>query len=305
MNNLISTIMAKSKSGGTRAYIRGKVGADVYSIGKTAKGKKQQVVRSLAETVANPQTQAQMFGRMIMSTVMQNVAMLSPIIDHSFDNVNGRQPNISEFISRNYALIKADVAAHPSSDNTFGLNKYQEKGAKAGAYLISFGNVVIPSAVTVDGENIQVEIAVGAANFTVGALKAALGLNGGDYITLCGIGADANSNPVLGYARYYLSESVADNTTISSSNIGTVFTVESTGVGDVPVADATNGKISLFANGVQKSLGCIFSKKTSNGWEHSTSYMKPNGTLAFTADVALPTYPTGGADFLNGGDIFG
>lgn len=48
--------MAKSKSGGTRAYIRGRVGADVYSIGKTANGKKQQVVRSLAETVANPQT---------------------------------------------------------------------------------------------------------------------------------------------------------------------------------------------------------------------------------------------------------
>ena len=46
--------MAKSKVGGTRAYIRGRIGSDVYSIGKTSAGKKQQVVRSLAEQVKNP-----------------------------------------------------------------------------------------------------------------------------------------------------------------------------------------------------------------------------------------------------------
>ena len=62
--------MAKSKNGGTRAMIRGRVGSDVYSIGKDGKGARQQVVRSLAEQVANPRTQAQMFNRMIMSTVM-------------------------------------------------------------------------------------------------------------------------------------------------------------------------------------------------------------------------------------------
>lgn len=50
----IFSIMAKSKSGGTRSYIRGKIGADVYSVGKDGKGKRQQVVRSLAEQVANP-----------------------------------------------------------------------------------------------------------------------------------------------------------------------------------------------------------------------------------------------------------
>ena len=63
--------MAKSKSGGTRSLIRGRVGSDVYSIGKDGKGQRQQVVRSLAETVANPRSQSQMFNRMVMSTVMQ------------------------------------------------------------------------------------------------------------------------------------------------------------------------------------------------------------------------------------------
>ena len=90
--------MAKSKNGGSRAYIRGRIGSDVYSVGKDGKGQKQQVIRSLAVQVANPRTSNQMFGRMIMSTVMQAVSGLSFIIDHSFDGKVKGQPSISEFI---------------------------------------------------------------------------------------------------------------------------------------------------------------------------------------------------------------
>ena len=93
--------MAKGKSGGTRSFLRGRVASDVYSIGKDAKGNKQQIVRSLAESVANPQTLAQMRGRMIMSTIMQAVSSMAMIIDHSFDNVPAGQPKVSEFIKRN------------------------------------------------------------------------------------------------------------------------------------------------------------------------------------------------------------
>ena len=300
MNNLISTIMAKSKSGGTRAYIRGKVGADVYSIGKTAKGKKQQVVRSLAETVANPQTQAQMFGRMIMSTVMQNVAMLSPIIDHSFDNVNGRQPNISEFISRNYALIKADAIAHPASGMKFGLNKYQEKGAKGGALVVAAGQVPTPSIITADPSNGAIVIALSEAAHTYGDLKAALGLSNGDYVT----GIDMLVDGTLNYIRLYLKENITDATVISASNVGTLFTVEKKGDWEVVFSD-TNYKLSLINNESSTAMGTILSKNTSNGWEHNDAVLTPHSVLEYSADVALPTYPTGGADFLNGGDIFG
>ena len=41
--------MAKSKNGGTRSFIRGRIGSDVYSVGKVGKGARQPVVRSLAE----------------------------------------------------------------------------------------------------------------------------------------------------------------------------------------------------------------------------------------------------------------
>lgn len=292
--------MAKSKSGGTRAYIRGKVGADVYSIGKTAKGKKQQVVRSLAETVANPQTESQMRGRMIMSTIMQMVAMMQPIIDHSFDNVTGKQPNISEFISRNYALIKADVAAHPSSGNAFGLNKYQEKGAKAGAYLIADGNVPVNETIQFAIASGTLNVFVSSGNATIGGLLDVLGLDAGDYITICG---PANTG-TLAYIRYKINDGLDRTTALTEENISTVFSEEGSYEGMVAY-DGESHKIMLVCSESLVCGGFIFSKKTANGWEHSQAYMAVNGTASFTADVALPTYPIGGSDFLNGGDIFG
>lgn len=291
--------MAKSKSGGTRSYIRGKIGADVYSIGKDGKGAKQQVVRSLAEVVSNPQTEAQMRGRMIMSTVMQAVSALSPIIDHSFDNVPNGQPAISEFISRNYALVKADVAAHPSSSNTFGLNKYQEKGAKGGVYVISEGSVVKPAALTlaIATNSPVATIALTAQTLTVGGLKAALGLAGGDYVTIVALNSTDGS---LVYGRCFINNTLDDTTAITSENVASLFTIESNGT--VTVALATNS-ITITAAAQVKSAGIILSKKEDSAWKHSSATMINNGTPEYTADAALPTYPTGASRFLNGGDI--
>lgn len=291
--------MAKSKSGGTRAYIRGKIGADVYSIGKTSKGQKQQVVRSLAEVVSNPQTESQMRNRMIMSTVMQAVSALSPIIDHAFDAVPSGQPAISEFIRVNHALIKADAAAHPSSDMTFGLVKYQEKGAKSGLYIIADGKVAIPASLSLAfAANVPaLTIALTAATLTVGGLKSALGLAGGDYITLVGI----NANGGLLYGRAYITDSEADTTAISSDNVETLFTIEAN---DVVAVSLDGNSIKFTFTSTAKSAGVILSKKENSEWNHSKSTMQ-NSSLAveFSEDIALPTYPQGASRFLNGGDL--
>lgn len=290
--------MAKSKSGGTRSYIRGRVGADVYSIGKDAQGKKQQVVRSLAESVANPQTQSQMRGRMIMSTVMQAVAALKPIIDHSFDNVTGRQPNISEFIARNYALVKADVLANPSSANAFGLNKYQEKGVKRGAYIIADGDAQLPSALVLTKASGIIAITMPADNITIAGLKSALGMTSEEYFTLVGITSDGKAS----YQRFRVNPTLADNTAISSSNIGDVFAVEGNAVATVSVA---SNVISITQSAIANCCAVILSKKVSGGYVHNEAILGSVTGIDFNADAALPTYPVGAQDYLNGGDIFG
>lgn len=290
--------MAKSKSGGTRSFIRGRVGADVYSIGKDAKGSKQQVVRSLAETVANPQTQNQMRGRMIMSTVMQAVAALKPIIDHSFDNVSGRQPNISEFISRNYALVKADVAAHPSSGNAFGLNMYQEKGVKQGAFIVADGDAVIPSALVLTKASGLIAITIASDNITIGGLKTALGMTNEEYFTLVGITATG----VAHYERFRVNPTLADNTAITSGNIGEVFAVEGNAAASVAL---TSNVINITLASVANCCAVIISKKTTSGYIHNEAILGEKTGNDFNADAALPTYPVGAQDYLNGGDIYG
>ena len=303
--------MAKSKSGGTRSYIRGRVGSDVYSVGRDAKGAKQQVVRSLAETVANPQTVDQMRGRMIMSTVMQAVSAMRQIIDHPFDNVPTGQPCISEFISRNYALIKADVAAHPASGNNFLLNAYKEKGAFPGAYVVSEGSAVLPSAVTADVYGGKISLTP-TAN-TVGDLKAALGLTSDEYLTVVELIGSEGAGGVItfsfGYARYHINSALADTTVITSENIGSVFNVE-TNLVDFISLSTDGGKFDIFLgdpNGDISSAALIISKKSGAGYIHNTATMQKSTstdiTTAHASDVVLPSYPVGTEMFLNGVEI--
>lgn len=290
--------MAKSKSGGTRSYIRGRVGADVYSIGKDAKGAKQQVVRSLAETVSNPQTIAQMRGRMIMSTIMQVVSGMKPIIDHSFDNVSGRQPNISEFISRNYALIKADVAANPAGGNSFGLNEYLEKGAKRGAYIISDGNANVPAALVLTKADGVISIALDAEDLTIGGLKSKLNMNSQEFFTLVGIATDGS----VKYERFRINPELSDETAINAANVASVFAVEGNAAAVIAFASTT---ISITLSSVATCCAVIVSLKTTSGYIHNTAVLGAGTDFESTADVALPSYPIGTQDYLNGGDLFG
>lgn len=292
--------MAKSKSGGTRSYLRGRIANDVYSIGRNSAGKKQQVVRSLAEQVKNPQTVAQMRGRMIMFTVMQAVSAMASIIDHSFDNVPNGQPAISEFIRRNYALVKADVAAHPAAGNSFGLNKYQEKGVKVGAYQVSSGKAILPSFVqkpTVG--SLILTLAVGETATTAGAIRAALGIDEKDYFTVCGI----NSKGAFGFFRVNVSSALADDTTITSGNLSKLLVVDNP-LGLTLEFDMNKGDLLVSANDFDASaVGIIYSNSVSGGFEHSTTVLQASNDASFPADVALPTYPEGTERFLNGGEL--
>lgn len=285
--------MAKAKSGGTRSFLRGRVGSDVYSIGKDAKGNKQQIVRSLAESVANPQTLAQMRGRMIMSTIMQAVSSMAAIIDHSFDNVPAGQPNVSEFIRRNYALVKADVAAHPASGNVFGLNKYGEKGIKQGAYVVAGGSAANLVGAVLNGASKTLTIAL-SAGATIADLRTALGIGTEDYFTAVCITSDGK----FLYNRFHVSQSMASATEISADNIASVITMD--GNVSVSLAFASNTITATFAD-FSANAGIIVSRKENATYKHNDVVLAAPTAPVYTSDDALPTYPTGSQRFLNGG----
>lgn len=274
--------------------LRGRVGSDVYSVGRDAKGKRQQVVRSLAETVANPQTVNQMRGRMIMSTIMQAQSALKPIIDHSFDNVSGVQPNLSEFISRNYAKIKADVAANPAGSNTFGLVMYNEKGAKKGAYIISDGQAAVPAALTINKTTGVITIDLGSEALTMGGLKAALGLGAEEYFTLVGLDDLGGAE----YERFHINQSLADDTAIAAGNLDQIFNVEGNAIATLAISGNT---ITITLAAIAGCCAFIVTRKTISGFAHSKATLGSAINFDYTADVALPSYPVGENKFLNGG----
>lgn len=290
--------MAKSKSGGTRSLIRGRVASDVYSIGRDAMGKRQQVVRSLAEVVSNPRTLAQMRSRMIMSTVMQAQSALKVIVDHSFDNVSGVQPNLSEFIRRNYALIKADVAAHPAAGNNFGLVAYQEQGAKQGAYIVSDGKAAFPAAITFVQGTAVMTITLAGESATFGALKEAWEVGNEGYLTIVGINASGSAD----YARLHLASGIADSTVITADNLASCFNIE----GDAnPVLAIAGQNITVTMASIAGCSSVIVTRKAASGFIHSKAVLGAAHDLPFNANTALPSYPVGEQKFLNGGDSQG
>lgn len=293
--------MAKSKNGGTRSMLRGRVGADVYSVGKDSQGKRQQVVRSLAEVVANPQTLAQMKGRCIMSTVMQAVSALSQVIDHSFDNVTAGQPNVSEFIRRNYALIKADVEAHPSTSNAFGMVKYGEKGAKQGAYVISDGKAILPAALVKSATYYQINVS--GDSLTFGAVKTALGLADNEYFTLVGISAAG----VAEIARFRLGSTLSDETAITSGNVADVFAIEANCTPVVAVTAAPGGAnlLTIALPNAQANSAIIVSKIEDGVYKHNNATLASVSAPTYTYNEAIETYPQGEARLLNGGNFNG
>lgn len=319
--------MAKSKSGGTRSYIRGRVGADVYSIGKDAKGSKQQVVRSLAESVANPQTQSQMAQRMCMKTVSEAAKALKPIINHSFDNVPDGQPSISEFMKLNLEKIK-------SNHEKFNFVKYEEQNAKCGSYIVSQGTAKIPNELnftTTDGMDacqLITDLNGGETNITFGALKSLLSFKNGSFLVLVQLQTVSETKAVFKWNKIMLADNITDDTVIAHYDAGqseVVKDVETENLFKVEGTDtlqffgginfnATDNQWrieveihgSVVAQGGSVAAAYIWCKYTGKGFIHSSATMDITNydTEDYcTFDQALATYPVGSERFLNGGDL--
>lgn len=301
--------MAKSKAGGTRSYLRGRIASDVYSVGKDAKGKKQQVVRSLAEQVANPQTLAQMAQRMRLASVSQLAHALRPFIDHSFDNVPTGQPSVSEFVRGALAAYKTDSE---KATPAFGYLNYGSKNYPTAEVPVSFGKAKVPFRWNEASNNsygasyhkvgfafcdldwpiiIPEGQQVPADDYTVGQfVKHFLGGSVEGYLTFVAIGKAgdaADAKPAVHYLRIGIKPGVSLETIIHAGDLdNTIFAVES----DVEIGgmfgwasywaqnycptfqwDAKSLPSNSFvANGAM----CIVTSKQNGKFIHSTSKLR-------------------------------
>ena len=303
--------MAKSPVGGSRAMLKGRIGSDVYSVGKDGKGRRQQVVRSLAEQVSNPRTTSQMANRMVMSTVMQAAKYFHDIIDHSFDGTPIGQPSISKFISLNYAVLAKGTGVY---------NEYQEKGVKKNEYILSRGTVQYNEKIffgqcknddSVAFGKYGMCIQTGDKQITVGELREIIGGGAEDGYVTC-INLEGAAGKPAGYVRYRVNPALADNTNIFDENyevIADLFVTEGNGgyveiIADSAANVGTIAQIFLSTGNSNQPdyCGAIWSKKINGSWKHSSCQLA-EGEEASNYDTALATYPVGTEQFLNGGDL--
>lgn len=311
--------MAHAKTGGSRSFLKGKLANDVYSIGKDGKGKKQQVVRAIAESVENPRTIGQMRNRAIMATVMQYISGMRGICDHAFDGITLGQQSVSHAISQNYKLLAADVKANEAVDNTFALVRYQQERVMPGKYLVSSGDAKFPAnTFGADFVALGSITSIPLTADTVAALRAVTGLYGDSYITVFGIqqpgAASVDGVKGLQYARVRIKSSVTDDTAITADNFKSLFDIEGNYVDGAfnlnfeAGEDGAPGDVSIgIERGDIVAKAIVLSSADGNGAHtHTTSYFVLADDLTFDSwswDAVMPYYPIGAEQFLNGGDL--
>lgn len=331
--------MAKAKIGGLRSIVHGRVGADIYQIGRSGAGTKQQVVRSMPEEVTNPQSITQMQQRMILATVAAAFKLLKPIINHSFDGVTAGIASISAFRKMNFPLLRDYVLNDAPDGYQFALNEWQERAALCGAYVVANGakrlNTWVGGGWKIEPGTsdvfleLLVDIPVKDNKVYLSDFKQAWQVGPDGIVTVVGIVATGQHSSRLGYYQLRIKQGLADNTvlaTFPSSGDEPTSKVSVADIFDVDAnldpyiymfcvrdADTQLATIGPKMEGIQDAdaqggaFALIGAWKTAKGYAHN--YARLDCSLSGSAHYrdnaqVLATYPVGQTPFLDGGNEF-
>lgn len=193
---------------------RGKVGDLVFS---RANG--QQIVRSRAAVVRNPQTESQTIQRIILNTISQAYSRMSEITDHSFEGVQSGAKSMNAFMKKNLNLLRTRVADSVAEGNTFdAVYEFSPIGTNTFAlnpYLIATGSlpeVVVDEVNGAPNENGGLYIVLDGIESapTYRQILDTFNLQRGDQLTFCAITGSQVANRGFKYARVILDPRQAD-----------------------------------------------------------------------------------------------
>lgn len=170
--------MAKSKQGGAFGFLRGKVGGVTYSVlsgEASGTGKKEQIVRSLPESVKNPQTVGQTMQRMKLSPAQKFYSAFSELLSNAFEGISYGDA------SRRYFMALAMKSEGP----------YVQKGVDRflpAAYIFSQGSLPSIGIEPFEGGATKIILAntveEGTTTITNAEFAALLGVDEGYQLTL-------------------------------------------------------------------------------------------------------------------------
>ena len=292
--------MARSNSGGTRGWLRGKVANDLYQVTKTSTGRKVQLVRAVEESRINNNTLEQALARMRMALLMGALSDLKAIVDHSWQTIPYGQLSIANFVKENMQEVIADCKENWSGECRFC---YPTKGVRAmriGMFRIASGTLQTPTNITrgvsyISGRWFPFRILIGKSSPTFGDLRQSLGLNANDYITLLmATGIDFGSSGIvnqgLQYVRLFLAENIQDETQINEDNIAEMFTYEGNTSWDVSI-DINTGviRVNVFTSPDGIYRDTLLSSVIVSRWD-GKAWCRNNAWFMANSDADAPNF---------------
>lgn len=165
-----------AKAGFVLHGARGKVGNLV-----ARKGENKTILAEYQPVVKNPQTNAQMAQRIILSTVAQAIPLLYPIIDHSFEGFAVGSKCTREFRRLNMSLLRqyaaVDFRDTPKAvDATVFMTTKGVKALIPNKYQISSGSLAAPKITVERGSSPSPELYPYFSDFSIPTTK-----DGNDY----------------------------------------------------------------------------------------------------------------------------
>lgn len=104
--------MARSKTGGTSAKLRGVVGDVIYQIVRNPQGYDEQRIIAYTREKLNRNTRYQCLARMQITIFMNCMNLLTPIISDSFEGLRSRVNSCNRFVQINMPLIQDYCVQH-------------------------------------------------------------------------------------------------------------------------------------------------------------------------------------------------
>lgn len=294
-----------SKGNMLLGHARGKVGSLVFS---RADGK--QIVRSRAEVVKNPRTQAQMIQRIMLNTIAQAYSSMKDIVDHSFQGLSEGQQSMSYFMQRNLnnlrSKVAAEIAAGKSLAEIFDFSPLKSNKMAVNAYEIAKGTLPEIN-VNFDSEGGR-SLIIDANENTYASVAGWYGLKRGDQLTIIQLCNDTTLGVKFLYARVILDPRNEDGTEADMSEafiLNGAINKPSPRNEGIFQNVAFNNKKMIFSLSIDFTYGgaIIVSRKANDGtWMRSNATIKVDTTKGhgeFSMQTALDLLVQSGIEGLS------
>lgn len=299
-----NSFISMSKGNMLLGHARGKVGSLVFS-----RSNGQQVVRAKADTIKNPQTQAQTIQRIFLNTIAQAYSRMSAIVDHSFEGIPAGQQSMSYFMKKNLKGIRERVAALVAEGYTleeiFDFSPLNTDIFVTNEYVVAKGQ--LPEVKPVDCA-IGAAMAMPLTANTYQAILDAYGLQRGDQLTFMTLNETASDFSEFGFARVILDPRTpnGDEAPLSSPFIvgGAINLPNEKNEGSFSeLAFSENGVEFGFSNYNVNAAAIIVSRKGADGnWLRSNAsfvYNESSAGSIYSLQACLDAFASGDLSVLS------